>query len=64
MEVLSARNTKKEIDEKKALYFDAGAREVWICDDTGRVRFFNDVASPASEKSRLCPKFPKRIAGR
>src|SRR5262249_41638893 len=64
VEVLSTRNTKKEIDEKKALYFDAGAREVWICGDAGRVSFFNDATSPASEKSRLCPKFPKRIAGR
>src|SRR5947209_20020295 len=30
VEVLSPRNTKAEIEEKKALYLDAGAQEVWI----------------------------------
>lgn len=64
VEVLSPRNTKKEIEEKKALYFDAGAREVWICDDSGRMSFFTDTASAASERSRLCPDFLTSIAGR
>ncbi|HEV8542983.1 MAG TPA: Uma2 family endonuclease, partial [Verrucomicrobiae bacterium] len=40
VEVLSPRNTTKEIEEKKALYFDAGAEEVWICDEAGRMTFF------------------------
>jgi len=39
VEVLSESNTKKEIEEKVALYFDAGAQEVWICDLNGQMRF-------------------------
>src|SRR5258706_16297823 len=31
VEVLSPSNTPAEIREKKALYFDAGAKEVWLC---------------------------------
>lgn len=62
VEVLSPRNSKREIDEKKALYFDAGAREVWICDQEGRMHFFIDAQSSEAAQSVLCPKFPKRIA--
>jgi Uma2 family endonuclease len=37
-EILSPSNTAGEIDEKIALYFEAGAREVWICEqDAHRV---------------------------
>ena len=62
VEVLSPSNTSKEIDEKKLLYFDAGAEEVWICDADGAMSYFL-VAEPgaASDKSILCPDFPGRI---
>src|SRR5438045_2433327 len=40
VEVLSPRNTRSEIEEKKQLYFDAGAREVWLCSQTGAITFF------------------------
>src|SRR5262249_40859279 len=61
VEVLSPRNSEREIEEKKALYFDAGAREVWICDESGRMKFFTDPAGAARERSKMCPKFPNRI---
>jgi len=32
VEILSPSNTAGEIGEKIALYFEAGAREVWICE--------------------------------
>jgi Uma2 family endonuclease len=32
VEVLSSGNTDAEIQEKMALYFDAGAKEVWLCE--------------------------------
>ena len=35
VEILSPSNTQSEIDEKHALYFDAGATEVWICNLAG-----------------------------
>ena len=37
VEVLSPSNTRSEIEEKKRLYFEAGADEVWICDLEGRL---------------------------
>jgi Uma2 family endonuclease len=64
IEVLSPRNSKREIEEKKALYFDAGAREVWVCDDAGKMTFYLDAESVAAQASRMCPKFPKRIERR
>ena len=38
VEVLSPSNTPEEISEKIALYFESGAREVWVC-DRGTFRF-------------------------
>ena len=59
IEVLSESNTRAEIDEKKQLYFEYGALEVWTCDTKGRMRFYG----PAGERSasELAPAFPPRI---
>jgi Uma2 family endonuclease len=59
VEVLSPRNTRKEIEEKKALYFHAGAREVWLCDAARKLQFF--TLSSTLKHSAFCPKFPSRI---
>src|SRR6266436_2649243 len=61
VEVLSPSNTKAEIDEKKLLYFDAGAKEVWVCAKSGALSFFSPEALASTGASRLCPQFPKRI---
>lgn len=58
VEVLSPSNTEAEISEKMALYFDAGAREVWICDSFGAVTLYGPEKLPGS---RLCPGFPQRV---
>ena len=39
VEILSPSNTQPEINEKRALYFDAGATEVWICNLNGSMSF-------------------------
>lgn len=59
IEVLSASNSDQEMNEKKALYFENGAIEVWICDEHGNVRFFN--RQKESERSILAPQFPVKI---
>jgi Uma2 family endonuclease len=59
VELLSDANTPEEMDRKRALYFQAGAVESWLCDENGRVRFFNQGGELAS--SNLCPAFPHRI---
>lgn len=62
VEVLSPSNTKREIAEKTALYFKAGAKEVWLCSPKGRMTFFLASNEPASTASRICPPFPRQIA--
>lgn len=61
VEVLSPSNTDAEIEEKAALYFDAGAAEVWVCDGTGVMRFISRGGSGPMRASQMCPAFPKRV---
>jgi len=61
VEVLSPGNTRPEIREKMTLYFDAGAKEVWICDKSGTVQFFIGDATSPGKFSQLCPEFPARV---
>lgn len=56
--MLSPRNSRKQIEENMPLYLDAGAREVWTCDETGAVRFHGSPGGAALDKSELCPEFP------
>lgn len=58
VEVLSPSNSGAEIQEKTALYFDAGAREVWLCDLMGRMKFLAKDQITPLEGSKLCPGFP------
>lgn len=59
VEILSPSNTASEIEEKKQLYFDAGAQEVWLCAEDGTMSFFLPNAPAAS--SPFCPDFPARV---
>ena len=60
VEVLSPSNTEAEIHEKMALYFDAGANEVWGCSESGAMSFFGKGIKPMTG-SQLCPEFPKQV---
>ncbi len=62
VEVVSPTNTRPELIEKKRLYFEAGAEEVWICGEDGNLSFFLQ-SSPNLEasNSRLCPDFPGQL---
>lgn len=59
VEVMSESNTEKEMAEKRVLYFEAGAKEVWLCYENGQMRFFN----PQHEliHSECVPQFPEKI---
>lgn len=61
VEVLSPDNTAAEMREKAALYFDAGAQEVWLCGLTGNMTFHLEAESVPVRASRLCPEFPDQI---
>lgn len=59
IEVISASNSKEEMMEKTALYFAAGAMEVWICSIDGILSFYN----PSGEisESTMIQDFPKHV---
>lgn len=59
VEVLSSSNTPGEMREKRELYFERGALEVWICDEDGGLQFFN--AHEQLRKSEMFPNFPDKI---
>ncbi len=58
VEVMSASNDWDEMEAKIALYRDAGADEVWVVDETGRVHFFADEEL---EQSGRAPDFPDTL---
>ena len=60
VEVISPSNSEEEIREKTGLYFDAGAREVWICGVFGKMTFFS-TRSKILDHSKFCPKFPEQL---
>ena len=61
VEVLSPRNRREEIEEKKQLCFEAGAEEVWLCDLEGEMFFYLADSRGDTGRSRICPGFPEEI---
>jgi len=62
VEVVSPGNTRQELENKRELYFAAGAEEVWFCDQKGALHFFlKGSAATAAKASALCPSMPKRV---
>ncbi len=59
IEVVSASNTDEEMKEKRKLYFEQGAKEVWLCSEHGGLRFF--TVRGEQPASSLVPDFPQRI---
>ena len=60
VEIVSPSNSREEMRQKRALYFAQGAKEVWLCDHYGKLRFFSPTEELA--KSLLFPDFPKTVA--
>jgi Uma2 family endonuclease len=59
IEVLSPSNDMTEMKEKMALYLSAGTKEVWLCSEDGKVRFFG--AEGERDSSTLAPEFPSEV---
>jgi len=53
-------NTAGEIEEKKRLYFEAGANEVWLCAEDGKMTFYSSV-EVADRASGMSPEFPPLV---
>ena len=59
VEVALPSSRLAELVEKKSLYFEKGAKEVWICEETGEMIFYQ--ASGRLAESVVCPEFPKKV---
>ncbi len=59
IEVDSQSNTNQEMTEKRILYFEQGAQEVWICDQNGQMYFYNSQGQLS--QSKLVAEFPNKI---
>lgn len=59
VEIESPSNSAAELEGKRPLYFEKGAREFWLCDEDGNMRFFNPEGE--LERSELFEEFPKHI---
>ena len=55
VEVMSASNTEAEMQEKRVLYREIGAEEVWIVDEDGYIWFFGEEELERSEIAPDCP---------
>ena len=56
VEVLSSSNTEEEMMEKRTLYFEEGAEEVWVVEEDGQVIFYS--AEGVLQHSKIAPDFP------
>jgi Uma2 family endonuclease len=59
VEVLSTSNSQEEMIGKMKLYFEKGAAEVWLCDEDGKMEFFDGGGK--LPESKICPAFPAKI---
>jgi Uma2 family endonuclease len=59
VEIISPSNSKAEISEKVRLYLEQGAKEVWLCDLSGKIEMLSDSGS--LETSGIAPAFPKQL---
>ena len=56
IEVQSPGNTLAQMMHKKDLFLAAGAKEFWLCDDSGKLSFYE--ANGVIENSRLVQEMP------
>ena len=59
VEIKSPSNSIREMEEKRGLYFEAGAKEFWFCDERGDMHFFD--LNGQLERSLLFQEFPDHI---
>jgi Uma2 family endonuclease len=59
IELKSSGNTIDEMEFKKQLYLEAQAIEVWLCNEQGQIKFYNQQSE--LKKSLLVPGFPTQI---
>jgi Uma2 family endonuclease len=63
IEVLSRSNVKAEIREKTRAYLDAGAQEVWVVAENGRIRIVDGSGTRARSRFPIVLKLPDPTKG-
>ncbi|MGD1979734.1 MAG: Uma2 family endonuclease [Akkermansiaceae bacterium] len=61
VEVIAPSNTRREMEQKKSLYFEAGALEVWFCSPEGEMSFFLKDTPDTPSDSTMVPDMPRHI---
>ena len=59
IEVKSTGKTFEEMEFKKKLYLESQAIEVWLCNEQGQIKFYNEQGELS--QSLLVPDFPNQI---
>ncbi len=59
IEIISPSNNRTEMLQKKELYFEKGAQEVWLCSTKGKMSFFS--RQQQLDNSLLIANFPHLI---
>ncbi|MCU0354148.1 MAG: Uma2 family endonuclease [Cytophagales bacterium] len=59
IDIVSPSNSKGKIKEKISLYLEKGAKEVWICNEKGQVKFYGPEGEKAN--SELFVNAPNRF---
>ena len=59
VEIKSPSNSEEEMLEKRDLYFSKGAKEFWICDEDGNLKFYDYKGE--MQNSMLFVDFTKKI---
>ena len=59
IEIMSPSNSMDEMEEKKDLYMERGALEVWVCEESGAITFWDNQGKIST--SALFPDFPESI---
>ncbi len=61
VEILSPANTDDEIAAKTKAYLAAGAREVWVVDESGSIRYFDPNGEKRASGFALSVTLPDRL---
>lgn len=59
VEIISPSNSAAEIEEKTRLWLSKGAKEVWVCEESGRMKFC--TCRGEADKSLLFPAMPDKV---
>jgi Uma2 family endonuclease len=61
IEIRSPANSDAEIDAKKNAYLAAGAREVWVIEDSGAIRYFDSNGEKPASGFGVSISLPPRL---